>query len=376
MVVFSTLTSSCQGFSLSSVRQQLLDHIRQASWPPQSLPFIGTTTTSSITTTCSKERRARRLTAAIPNSHDACSGMDDNDDTLALSRNKYAGVASASKLLANADESASTPAVNGSSCSSLSSSSTTSSTTITATGGAAAMAVVPTLDVKQRMLQLVRQPGRRLGLFKKFWRFYLKSLQRRPLLTKAITEAAIQGLGDVLSQGLGAGTGGHGHHISSAAAATTASSLAFVVPYDLGRTISFGLIGFWFEGPFLHYWFRFVGRFGRRLQRDWALKKSQRVWAELLLDQTVGVVLYYPLCFFAYELVSSIAYGKVPDLAGVVSTHGLRNLIQAMQAQYLVFPVFGFISFTYVPESLRVAYNSFVSLIWNIFFCSMVAAER
>ncbi|KAL7555957.1 hypothetical protein ACA910_015255 [Epithemia clementina (nom. ined.)] len=76
----------------------------------------------------------------------------------------------------------------------------------------AAIAVVPTPDVKQQMLQLVQQPGWRLGLFKIFWRFYLKSLERRPLLTNAITEAAMQGVGDVLSQELGAGTGGHGHH--------------------------------------------------------------------------------------------------------------------------------------------------------------------
>ena len=127
---------------------------------------------------------------------------------------------------------------------------------------------------------------------------YMRLLNEKPKITKSISAAIVQGLGDVLSQLLSA--------LSSSSASVVGKSFV----YDVPRTISFMLTGFLFNAPFLHVWYGTAARFGERLQLSRRLTNSQRIGAELALDQSIGVFMYYPMYFYAYELCSAIAYGK------------------------------------------------------------------
>ena len=122
---------------------------------------------------------------------------------------------------------------------------------------------------------------------------YMKWLQEKPRITKSFSAAVVQAMGDLLSQRLFALW--HGQ--------------SFV--WDGARTASFVLAGFFFNAPFLHYWYQTIARFGQGLQqqqRKWS--DNQRVGAELALDQSLGVFVYYPLYFVAYELCAAASYGR------------------------------------------------------------------
>ena len=125
---------------------------------------------------------------------------------------------------------------------------------------------------------------------------YMTLLTKRPLITKSISAAIVQAIGDILSQTLFA---------SPVMAHGQAKPLL-----DLSRTVSFMLTGFFFNAPYLHRWYQTTSRFGYQFQRLRKLSNTQRVGAELALDQSVGVFVYFPLYFCAYELASSVAYGR------------------------------------------------------------------
>ncbi|KAL7556809.1 hypothetical protein ACA910_005244 [Epithemia clementina (nom. ined.)] len=184
----------------------------------------------------------------------------------------------------------------------------------------------------------------------------MRLLDEKPQITKSISAAIVQGIGDVLSQSLFAFMEGQ------------------ALVYDFARTISFMLTGFFFNAPFLHRWYGLTATFGERLQQKERLTDTQRVGAELALDQSLGVVLYYPLYFYAYELCSAVAYCTAPNFAAITEK-GIGNIIKAIKAQYLIWPMSQLISFRFVPQKLRVMHTSLVSIFWNIFFCAIVAGR-
>ena len=119
---------------------------------------------------------------------------------------------------------------------------------------------------------------------------YMRLLQERPLITKSVSAAIVQAIEDVLSQRLFAYVEGR------------------VLIFDFSRTLSFMLTGFFFNAPFLHRWYSTIARFGQRLQHKRNLSIGQRIGCELALDQSIGVFMYYPLYFYAYEFCAAVAY--------------------------------------------------------------------
>ena len=215
-----------------------------------------------------------------------------------------------------------------------------------------------------------------------WFEFYMKSLKQRPLLTKAISAAAVQVLGDMISQPLSAYCSGR------------------ALVYDYPRTFCFALVGFFFKAPYLHNWYRITARFGRKVQRAFKLTDNQRTLAELALDQSIGVVTFLPAYFYVYEFFSALVqcrgkfmfnamlgighYMKYTILTWRLSgslvpyflpftMKGLGPIFAAIIANYSFWPFSQFLSFRYVPESLRVLHTNLAAIFWNIYFCSCVA---
>ena len=117
---------------------------------------------------------------------------------------------------------------------------------------------------------------------------YVSLNERRPLATKGVTAAIVQGLGDVLSQYL--------------------TLLAKRQPFqwNMMRTLTFVIIGLCYKGPMLHVWYKTLTRVSRWTKIQRGFSATQQSLTALTLDQTVGVAIFYPLYYVAYEFFSSV----------------------------------------------------------------------
>lgn len=124
-------------------------------------------------------------------------------------------------------------------------------------------------------------------------RTYMHWLHTKPLLTKSTTAVFVQLIGDMLSQHL---TGYWGKPQPW--------------KYDYRRTLCFALLGFFYKAPLLHVMYRSYHLFGEHLEAKYHTKRNTRLFMELLLDQTVGVVVFYTSYFYVYEAFAALTYGR------------------------------------------------------------------
>ena len=118
---------------------------------------------------------------------------------------------------------------------------------------------------------------------------YLDLNERRPYPTKAVSECVIVGLGAMLSQ-----------WIQAMATKTT----PLVMDWHLVR--SFALTGLLFEGPYLHWWYEQLFKFGRFLDAKTTVSSRVQTVAQIAIDETIGVIIFFPAYFLAYELAQSL----------------------------------------------------------------------
>jgi hypothetical protein len=113
---------------------------------------------------------------------------------------------------------------------------------------------------------------------------YSRLIDTKPLTTKAITAGSIAALADVVTQ-------------------------AYVLVPRGGvswrRVAAFLLAGALFVGPYLHLWYSKLDAVVRPLPRH-----SVRTVAKMLLDQSIGVSIFFPMYFTAYELASSLMHAR------------------------------------------------------------------
>lgn len=134
---------------------------------------------------------------------------------------------------------------------------------------------------KQRSLQ-------RWGPTSSFLDWYKSSLQSHPIQTKCLSSAIIGCIGSVLSQAI----------------------LASVTRTPIGiksrQVATFGLIGLVYIGPFYHFWFDQLSRVGSWLQERHGSSPQKQVLMQLALDQTVGVILFFPVYFLVFEVFDAL----------------------------------------------------------------------
>ena len=118
---------------------------------------------------------------------------------------------------------------------------------------------------------------------------YIDLLETNPLETKSVSAGVVSALGDILAQWVEA----------------ILAKTAFAMNWQ--RLWAFFLCGTVFVGPFLHNWYgRAVFPSGRWAERRLNAGKVLQTLVSLIVDQTVGVAVFFPLYFFAYELCEAL----------------------------------------------------------------------
>mmetsp|Transcript_16221 Transcript_16221/g.24505 ORF Transcript_16221/g.24505 Transcript_16221/m.24505 type:complete len:272 (-) Transcript_16221:171-986(-) len=183
---------------------------------------------------------------------------------------------------------------------------------------------------------------------------YIDWLDHSPLVTTSVTAAVINGLGDLLAQSLEA------HVIGT----------KFIINWT--RFNAFFVSGLLFVGPFLQCWFGRLWAMGRWMERKVTKRKIWQIVAQVTVDQTLGVLLFFPTYFYAYEFSEALVSFRAPTWASATEKLKLE-LVNVFVTQYKVWPVFNMIIFGLVPEHFRVLTSNVVAVFWNAYLCTRVS---
>jgi hypothetical protein len=139
------------------------------------------------------------------------------------------------------------------------------------------------------------------------YRRYTDLCRRRPFLTSSITAGVLAASGDILSQSIQAG---HGLFQSSITVGTTVGVTA-ASSFNWIRWRTFLLTGLLFEGPWVSFWYQGLWRLGRWMEAS-KMKASSRlqVLVQTVIDQTVGVSIFFPMYFLVYEIIGAVVAGR------------------------------------------------------------------
>ena len=122
----------------------------------------------------------------------------------------------------------------------------------------------------------------------RLYQSYLAALEQRPLITKGLTAAIVNFLGDILAQYL------------------EASTAKEPLTLDWKRLYGFFWCGLLYIGPYVHTWYEQLWKLGTWLERRFASSKQAQTMAQVLLDQTVGVAIFFSTYFYLYELIDAV----------------------------------------------------------------------
>ncbi|KAL3927950.1 MAG: hypothetical protein SGPRY_002596 [Prymnesium sp.] len=169
---------------------------------------------------------------------------------------------------------------------------------------------------------------------------YAASLSARPILTKAVTSAAIFTLSDVAGQSIAPPPTGR----------------------DLPRTITSGLVGLFYFGPALHYWLEMISR----VVPGFDLKST-------LIKTLMGQSCFGPLItavFFAASLVQ--VNGPVAGLK-LWPAKVKQDLLTTWATGLCFWPFVDLICYSFVPVMwIPLGYN-FASFLWTIWLSLQAA---
>jgi hypothetical protein len=122
---------------------------------------------------------------------------------------------------------------------------------------------------------------------------YLHLCENRPFLTNSITAGVLAGVGDMLAQYLQAG-----------------SVVAGISAFKWARWRTFMLTGLLYEGPWMSFWYNGLTKLGRWMESKFQSGPRQQVLGQVVVDQTLGVVLFYPVFLGVYECMGAILAGR------------------------------------------------------------------
>ena len=162
------------------------------------------------------------------------------------------------------------------------------------------------------------------------WAQYNSSLERRPLLTKAMTSLVGWALGDFLAQ----------KFIAKGA-------------FDMARFLRLATFGFIYHGPTGHYWYNW-------LDKKIAGTGPRSVAAKVAIDQAVWCPIFMT-CFFAYL---GVANG---DSLGAIRGKISADLFSAVKGSWKVWPIVHAVNFRFIPTQHRLLYINTVQIGFNIF---------
>ena len=197
-------------------------------------------------------------------------------------------------------------------------------------------------------------------------RFYNQSLQKRPLLTKAITSACLMTVADGVAQKIERANAneivekngpdvnlqdGCPRNVGFKPKSSQEEANEKLLGHDFERSMQLGIVGFVFSGPLSHGWYSF-------LNKVVTFKAAMpRVAASMVLD----ALLFTPVACAGYFAFRACLENKVDQLKWKLET----KLPEAIQSSWSFWPIFNVINFSLVPLQFRVLYNNFLSIIWQ-----------
>lgn len=167
-------------------------------------------------------------------------------------------------------------------------------------------------------------------------------------------------------------------------------------------------------------WYDTLWAIGRWLDNHATKNKNLQVVAQVIVDQTLGVLLFFPTYFYAYELSEAlvslrgacvvcvcaiieyyqclsdgwvnknprylkqdylshtlftfyIIYSNTAPLWSLATQKLVENLGSVFLMQYKVWPLVNYFVFKFVPERMRVLTSNLVSVFWNAYLCTRLA---
>ncbi|KAI8465983.1 MAG: hypothetical protein J3K34DRAFT_387701 [Monoraphidium minutum] len=164
------------------------------------------------------------------------------------------------------------------------------------------------------------------------WGAYNRALERAPLLTKAVTTAAISAVGNVFCQLVVEGKPG----------------------LDARRLAVFTGLGFVWVAPALHTWFAFVNRAVPATGNKGALLRmllDQGAWAPAFIASMIS-------------LLTLIDGGRGPEVGAALRS----DWGASVRANWVLWVPAQFVNFRYVAPRHQLLFANVTALAWNVWF--------
>jgi hypothetical protein len=118
--------------------------------------------------------------------------------------------------------------------------------------------------------------------------------------------------GDVLSQSIQAGHGLLFQSSTTTVGTTVGVGVAAAASsFNWIRWRTFLLTGLLFEGPWVSFWYQGLWRLGRWMEASkWKASSRLQVLVQTVIDQTVGVSIFFPMYFLVYEIIGACVAGR------------------------------------------------------------------
>ncbi|CAO2822373.1 unnamed protein product [Amaranthus hypochondriacus] len=162
-----------------------------------------------------------------------------------------------------------------------------------------------------------------------FLSWYMDLLVKFPVLTKAVTSALLNMIGDVICQLV----------------------IDKVPSLDYKRTFMFTFLGFALVGPTLHYWYLYLSKLI-------TIPGASGAFLRLLLDQFIFAPIFIGTFLSALMTLEGRASQIVPKLE--------QEWFSSVVANWRLWIPFQFLNFRFVPQQFQVLASNFVALIWNV----------
>ncbi|GKY93711.1 hypothetical protein MPSEU_000338300 [Mayamaea pseudoterrestris] len=162
------------------------------------------------------------------------------------------------------------------------------------------------------------------------WAAYNDALDRKPLVTKAMTSLVGWGLGDILAQIFISGG-----------------------PFDWKRFITLSAFGLLYHGPSGHYFYNW-------LDKQIPGKSAKDVASKVAIDQIFWCPIFMTVFFTYLGLVNGDSLATIANKIKV-------DLLSACQASWKVWPIVHAFNFRFIKTQHRLVYLNSIQVAFNMF---------
>jgi protein Mpv17 len=170
------------------------------------------------------------------------------------------------------------------------------------------------------------------------WAAYNDALDKKPLLTKALTSLVGWALGDFLAQVFISGG-----------------------PFDMKRFITLSAFGFLYHGPSGHYFYNW-------LDKQIPGTEGKIVALKVLIDQTLWCPIFMSVFFTYLGLCNGDSFGAIGNK---IKT----DLLSACQGSWKVWPLVHTVNFKFISTKHRLIFINGVQVAFNMFL-SLIGTKK